>query len=623
MIPEPAAENYYRQRAIQVRTIEAAMRIWGSRPPKDFDAWFAKNVDRLVAIAISGQQAAVEGADEYVEDTLDALDVGTPALAEIDTEGLIGVASDGRPLDSLMYGAVITAKGQIGKAVEQQRPITSDVVAAAWQSGLQALQLRMQTQVADANRVATGLSITSHRDTGYVRMLNPPSCSRCAVLAGRFYRFSAGFDRHPGCDCKHIPASEDVAEDLTTDPRVYFDSLDAAMQDKIFTIAGAQAIRQGADIGQVVNARRGAHGLDTAAGLMGNAERHSVKRRAVYGQQLITTTEGVTKRGIAGKIIRARGRNPETTPRLMPEDIYEISGGDRDDVLRLLRLNGYVLDRSAPRTGAGSRKDLVPDLADSRKTAEDARSADLDAMAREAERLEAERVAAEKLRQANVLAPKVSAGVPPDKVAATRATLARIPLAAREELERQYVQLVLARRVSLIDDAQVRSRYSTMVTSDGRAADEVSFFSPTYGDVIISTDPSHGSLDLVAHELGHALDYRVLGREPPTVVWQEQGAKSLPASVRPSVQAPVSTTVHRIQDDPFVKWAHARVAAGSGPDYYRTGSQGTAASGRAEWIAEGYAAVLNNNRPWLVYNSGGDEQAADILTWTFRRFGVI
>ncbi|WP_179277869.1 hypothetical protein [Rhodococcus sp. 14-2496-1d] len=614
MIPEPAADSYVRQQGIQNDVIDAATQIWGRRPPRDFDAWFADNVDRLVAIVTAGQQAAVVGTDEYVADTLDSLSQQVEPTASVQPEGLVGVASDGRALDSLMYSPIITAKGEIKKAVEQGRPIGADVVAAAWETGLRMTQLRVQTQVADANRVATGLSVTVRPEIGYVRMLNPPSCSRCAVLAGRFYRFSSGFLRHPSCDCRHIAASEDVAEDVRTDPMDYFASLDTRMQDKIFTVAGAQAIREGADIGQVVNARRGANGLDTAGRLT---------RRDVYGQSLFTTSEGVTKRGVAGKLIRARGRTPDTTPRLMPEDIYEISGGDRDDALRMLRLNGYILNRSGPRTGAGSRTGLVPELVDARNTSDVANTVDLDAVARAAARDEANRVAAEKLRQSKVLAPSVSAGVPATEIAATRATLDRIPIAAREELKRQYVRLFLTRRVSLLDDAQVRSRYATMVTSDGRPSDEVSFFSPTYGDVIISTDPGNGSLDVVAHELGHALDYRALRREPPSVTWQEQGAKALPESARPSAQTPVTTTVFRIQDDPYVKWAHARVAAGSGPEYYRLGSQGNASSGRAEWIAEGYAAVLNNNRPWLVYNSGGDEQAADILAWTFRRLGVI
>src|SRR5690606_25895161 len=93
--------------------------------------------------------------------------------------------------------------------------------------------------------------------TGYVRMVNPPSCSRCAVLAGRFYRWNDGFQRHPRCDCRHVPTTEANAGDIVTAPRDYFDSLDAAEQDRIFTQAGAEAIRLGADPAQVVNARRG------------------------------------------------------------------------------------------------------------------------------------------------------------------------------------------------------------------------------------------------------------------------------------------------------------------------------------------------------------------------------
>ncbi|WP_206492319.1 hypothetical protein [Rhodococcus sp. KRD162] len=353
MIPEPAADSYLRQQGIQNDVIEAATEIWGRRPPRDFDAWFAGNVDRLVAVVAAGQQASAVGTDEYVADTLDALDTVVEPIAQVDPEGLIGIASDGRALDTLMYSPIITAKGEIKKAVDRGLPIGPDVLSAAWETGLRMTQLRAQTQVADVNRVATGLSVTVRPDVGYVRMLNPPSCSRCAVLAGRFYRFSSGFLRHPFCDCRHIASTEDIADDVRTDPMDYFASLDLRMQDKIFTLAGAQAIREGADIGQVVNARRGAHGLATAGRLT---------RRDVYGQSLFTTTEGVTKRGVAGKLIRRRGRTPETTPRLMPEDIYELSGGDRDEALRLLRLNGYVLNRSGPRSGIGSRTGLVPDL---------------------------------------------------------------------------------------------------------------------------------------------------------------------------------------------------------------------------------------------------------------------
>lgn len=621
MLPQPSAENYLRQQAIQREALIAAKRIWGSRPPKDFDAWFAANVDRLVAVIVLGQRAAVDDAEQYVADTLDDLGVSTSPTDEVAPDGLTGIASDGRPLDSLMYGSIITAKGKIGDAVDRGLPVTGDVVSTAWEAGLRSLQLRVQTQIADANRVGTGLAITSRPGIGYVRMLNPPSCSRCAVLAGRFFRYNAGFDRHPGCDCRHIAAPEDRADDLRTDPMDYFVSLDPAMQNKIFTIAGARAIREGADIAQVVNARRGANGLDTAAGLMGNARYHHTKRRDVYGQQLITTTEGVTKRGVAGKVIRARGRNPKTTPRLMPEDIY-LLGEDRDDTLRLLRLNGYLLERSGPRSGAGSRTSLVPNLGSAAKPKPKPQPAtvDLDAVTAAAQ---AEAAARARRRAAPQFAFSVSAGVPAASALAARRTIARIPFEARRELDRQGIRLFLARRVSLIDDQQVRDRYAGKFTGDGRPLEETSFFNPSFGDVIIGTDSRGGSLDVVAHELGHALDYRALRRLPPEVTWQEQGSASLSEAAREAAQRPATAAIYRIQDDPYIKWAHERVAAGNGPEYYRAGSQGNRGSGRAEWIAEGYAAVLSGNRPWLVYISGGDEQAADILAWSFRRFGVV
>lgn len=89
-----------------------------------------------------------------------------------------------------------------------------------------------------------------------------------------------------------------------SDPRAYFATLDEAEQNRIFTNAGAEAIRDGADIGRVVNARRGM----TAAG------------------GTTTTTE------LAG-----RGR-----VRPMPERIYLEAGGNRDEAVRLLRRFGYL-----------------------------------------------------------------------------------------------------------------------------------------------------------------------------------------------------------------------------------------------------------------------------------------
>lgn len=326
MIPDAAVEHYRSQQKITVELLDVARSIWGSRPPRDFDVWFSANINLLLELMTAGQTRAVAGAESYTGEVLDEL--GTPVDPEVDalTEGLVGVASDGRALDTLMYGAVIHSKGRVAEGRS---------LAQAWQSGFSALALRMQTQLADASRAATSLSIVSRKRVGYTRMLNPPSCGRCAILAGRTYKWNAGFKRHPGCDCRHIPCREDRAGDLRTDPDRYFNSLSTEQQNKMFTKSGAEAIRDGADVSQVVNASRG------------------VSTAQVYGQELRVTSEGVTRRGEAYRAMSRAGYAQRETdvrsgryfqaraPRLMPETIYSIAE-NRADALRLLKLYGYL-----------------------------------------------------------------------------------------------------------------------------------------------------------------------------------------------------------------------------------------------------------------------------------------
>src|SRR5690606_8988113 len=85
---------------------------------------------------------------------------------------------------------------------------------------------------------------------------NLPSCSRCAVLAGRVYRYSTGFQRHPGCDCVMVPVTF-ASSDLTYDP------LELARRGQIVGLSKAdlQALEDGADFGRIVNARHRKAGL--------------------------------------------------------------------------------------------------------------------------------------------------------------------------------------------------------------------------------------------------------------------------------------------------------------------------------------------------------------------------
>lgn len=108
--------------------------------------------------------------------------------------------------------------------------------------------------IADAGRTAQFVDLaTRPAATGYIRTLTPPSCGRCAVLAGRVYRHSTGFQRHPGCDCLMTPTNEAVGQDLVTvaDPAQITD----------LSAADREALDAGADLGQIVNVRRKAAGL--------------------------------------------------------------------------------------------------------------------------------------------------------------------------------------------------------------------------------------------------------------------------------------------------------------------------------------------------------------------------
>lgn len=292
-----AVDHYRRQQRLTVAGLQAARRAW----PQG-----SASVARVVT---AYQLLAARDAVESVPPMLAEQGLPAEPVAPVVYAALAGIASDGLPLDTLFDQA---------------------------ESALQ-FALMVTTQLQDVARTAAALEVAVQPAVdGYTRMVNPPSCSRCVVLAGRVYKWNDGFDRHPKCDCRHIPTGdEQMAQELglIADPQEYFDSLSAEEQDRIFTKAGAQAIRDGADIGQVVNARRG---MTTAA--RGVSKRRILTPEQVGGRDVFITREGTTRRGIASR--QRTGRN--MSARLMPETIYEVSD-DRDEVLRLLQLHGYIL----------------------------------------------------------------------------------------------------------------------------------------------------------------------------------------------------------------------------------------------------------------------------------------
>jgi hypothetical protein len=180
-------------------------------------------------------------------------------------------------------------------------------------------EYRTDTEQANAATVAIGAGMPE--EVAWERYFNAsPTTSRtgprCAILAGRIYRDLDAFQRHPGCDCVMVPVESWQSahdEGLVASP-------DQAFRDgqvRGLSEADAKAIADGADMAQVVNAAQGIQTVDT------------------LGHRVKATTAGTTRRSAWRKA------NPTRLVRLRPESIYDLAE-DREDVLRLLRIYGYI-----------------------------------------------------------------------------------------------------------------------------------------------------------------------------------------------------------------------------------------------------------------------------------------
>lgn len=339
-LPEEVARSYQRQqRGIILSVVAAILGLW-RRLDRDrlTQSWQAGVGPSIVETMARAQLQAAAAVPLYLRELAAAQHIVMPDL-EVVPESLSGVASDGRPLESLLYQPIIAFKRLLSEGVdpnEAMRRATAGITMIA------------ATQAADAGRGAVEAGMTANkRWVSYVRVVNLPACSRCIILAGRVYSHSTGFQRHPNCDCGMMPVtSDDVA---IPSPRELFDQMSPEEQDRRFGKAGAEAVRLGADLGQIVNVRRG------------------MQQASVFGRQTLITTEGTTRRGVAGRRLIEQGaqtqrvaeefatritrggpeqrrvsRERVRTPRLMPEAILQAAAGDRDEAIRLLRRFGFI-----------------------------------------------------------------------------------------------------------------------------------------------------------------------------------------------------------------------------------------------------------------------------------------
>lgn len=233
---------------------------------------------------------------------------------QVNPQAFAGVSSAGFPVSEPLVAAI-----------DYVVPAPVAPLPAPWWRGSDTQQVQsvsarvIEGLVKDAGRGAFGAElVASDSHSRYVRVLTPPSCQRCAVLAGRIYRQRDPFNRHPTCDCQHWPVdSWQDAHDagLVSSPQEAFEK--GHIRD--LTEAQRKAIDAGADINKVINANQGMY----------------TSTSELFGHRVRTTTYGTTKRS------QWRKKNPSRMVRLTPESIYDIAKDDADAV-RLLGVYGYI-----------------------------------------------------------------------------------------------------------------------------------------------------------------------------------------------------------------------------------------------------------------------------------------
>ena len=349
-------------------------RLWSQMDLRDLNGSWAQVAPRMVAQVNAAQMSAASLSAPY----LNAIDRSyryNPIPASITPAAFSNVMEDGREVGPALFGGVTNTKTLIGRGMA---PAMAFQVGANFVAVVASAALHSAAQNAD--RVLT----IGKGYTRYIRVVNGSACSRCAILAG-MYSAEEAFQRHISCQCGTAPIQMEgkakTPAGFHDSPQAYFDSLSAAEQDRRFTVAGAQAIRDGADPIRIVNARRGANGI----GYSGHRgapilDRSRRIEKVTIGYRpngtairVYATAEGSTVRGEFGRQelqtgraqMRAGARYVSTARvRLMPESIIQIAGDNTALRQAFLRDAGYL--DYVPRHGYDNGGKWIQEIRDMR-----------------------------------------------------------------------------------------------------------------------------------------------------------------------------------------------------------------------------------------------------------------
>jgi len=209
----------------------------------DFDRSWSGIAPSLEALTSGAQLAAATAAVAYVPEVLAEQGADVAAEARVRPAAFAGVASDGRSLAGLLEGSVVNAKRAITRGMDG-----GDALA----QGQRWLDQALRTAVTDAARDAAAVEIAARPRVRWIRVVNPPCCVRCAVLAADAYSWNQPLPRHPGCDCTAQPVTDVEPDKHFTDPKQLLDR--GLITD--LTRAERARIDGGEDLVKVLNTSR-------------------------------------------------------------------------------------------------------------------------------------------------------------------------------------------------------------------------------------------------------------------------------------------------------------------------------------------------------------------------------
>lgn len=175
---QQARNHYAQQRRIALSVLSAIRKLFAQTP--------RPAIPQIAATTAGYQYASASMSSATIAGFADK-------ESQVLARAFMGVSSHGF---SLVEPIIAT--------IDRVIPAPVEAIPSPWwtdpQEFMQELEQLIVSEVQDAGRSASQVEIVAAPDwQNYVRMLTPPSCARCTILAGRIYRDLEAFQRHPQC----------------------------------------------------------------------------------------------------------------------------------------------------------------------------------------------------------------------------------------------------------------------------------------------------------------------------------------------------------------------------------------------------------------------------------------